>query len=322
MSRPFLQRALACFMLLGALCIAPAHALTSYCVGTTAEFTLALDRAETDNDDSRINLRSGVYTFSDNYYYNPPKTGRIREGKLIIDGGYGSFCATRTNDARSTVLRGDGHQTIFFYPWRDSLNVKTLSFDGVSAAAFGPSLGDTCPATGQTVVFERLRMETGMLRFIGKCHDLTLRDSLLVNGYASDFHYPYGTALDISLDQETDTPDPATATIINTTVAEGRTGIYSCCARLGTAYIYNSIFRREGTDIYSRVNIYARNHRYDRIDFVPGSLIGQILIGSARNVSVDPDLDSNYRPNPGSPMVDTGTADVPDTLPSIDLFAG
>lgn len=311
-------------LLFGLAFFAPsANALTSYCVGTTAEFVLALDRAETDNDDSRINLRSGVYAFSDNYYYDPPETGRIREGKLIVEGGYGSFCTTRTNDARSTVLRGDGHQTVFFYPWRDSLEVKTLNFDGTSAAAFGPSINDACPATGMTVRFERIRMNTGMLRLSGKCHDFTLRDSLLVDGYASDFHYPYGTALDVWLDQEADTPHPAKVTIINTTVAEGRTSILSCCARLGIAYIYNSIFRREGTDIYARVNIYARNNRYDSIDFVTTNpLVGQLLIGSARNTSADPNLDSNYRPNPGSPMVDTGTADVPDTLASIDLFAG
>jgi len=309
-------------LLLSLALFAPsAHALTTYCVGTVTEFASALDRAETDNDDSRINLRSGSYYLTDNLYYSAPSPGSlIREGQLTIEGGYGAHCASRTNDARSTVFSGDGHQTLFFYPTKGSVSLKTLNFDGVSTAIFGPSLGEACPVANLVFDVTRVRMNNGMMRFAGKCHDVTLRDSLLVNGYANDHFYPYDTALDVYLQQQDDVADPATVTMINVTIAEGRTSLSSCCGGnpSATAYLYNSIFRRDGVDIYAAMDVYARNNRYDRIEFDDGSLV----FGSSRNTTADPDLDIDYRPNLGSRMIDTGTADVPNGLGLFDLYAG
>ena len=309
------------FLLFATALLAPsAHALTSYCVGNVAEFALAVDRAESDNDDSRINVRSGSYHLvNDLYYYAPAPGSRIREGFLIIEGGYGLHCSTRTNDARSTVFTGDGHQTLRLNPTSGSVWLRSLSFDGVSTAIFAPSLGDACPVPGLVFDATRVRMDNGMMRFISKCHDVTLRDSLLVNGYANDFHYTYDTALDVDLRLEDDVADPATLTMINVTVAEGYTNLMSCCDRSGIAYLYNSIFRRDGVDLRAAgVNVYARNNRYDQITFVDASLV----IGSSNNTTADPDLDLHYRPNSGSPMVNSGTSNVPNGLSLMDLYAG
>ena len=309
-------------LLLGIALFAPsAHALTSYCVGTVAEFTLAIDRAETDNDDSRINVRSGSYHLADDVYYSAPSPGgRIREGFLIIEGGYGAHCSTRTNDARSTVFDGDGHQTLRLFPTNGSVWLRALSFDGVSTAIFGPSRDEACPVPGLVFDATRVRMDNGMMRFAGKCHDVSLRDTLLTNGYANDYHYTGDTALDVYLIQDDHVADLATVTMINVTVAEGYTNLISCCAiSTATASLYNSIFRRDGVDIRAAgVNVYARNNRYDRIAFVDASLV----IGSLNNTSADPNLDLNYRPNAGSPMVNSGTSNVPSGLSLIDLYAG
>ena len=309
-------------LLLGVAFFAPsAQALTSYCVGTTAEFISAIDQSETDNDDSRINLRSGNYHFSDNVYYYAPAAGsHVREGILIIEGGYGALCATRTNDARSTVLSGDGYQTIHLNPTNGSVWFRSLSFDGVSTSTIGPAHDDeTCPVSGLVFDATRVRVNNGMMQFIGKCHDVTLRDSLLVNAFASDLHYVRDTALDISLMQDLHVAHAPTLTMINVTVAEGYTNLMACCDRSTTAFLYNSIFRRDGVDIRtSGLNVYARNNRYDRITFNDGTFV----IGSSNNTSADPDLDLDYRPHAASPMVNSGTANVPNGLLSLDLFAG
>lgn len=306
-------------LLLCAVAAPEAHALASYCVGTQSAFVAALDAAESDNDDSRINLRTGVYEFVDDAYYTSSQSVRPREGRLIIEGGYGANCTTRTNDARSTTLHGDGRATIRLSPWRGSIEVRSLGFDGVSLAAFGPTSGDPCLASGLVFDVTRVRMNHGMMRLASKCHDITLRDTLLTNGYANDFHYTFDTALDVYLVQETDVADPATLTLIGVTVAEGYTNLMAGSARTGTVSLYNSIFRRSGIDIRAAgVNVYARNNRYDRIAFQDGALV----LGSSGNTSADPDFDADYRPNPGSPMIDSGTAGVPNGLGLLDLFAG
>jgi hypothetical protein len=132
------------------------------------------------------------------YYYAPPVGSPIREGFLILEGGYGARCATRTNDARSTVLSGDGYQTIKLYPTNGAVWFRSLSFDGVSTSTIGPVNDDEiCPVSGLVFDATRVRVDNGMMQFIGKCHDVTLRDSLIVNAFASDLHYVRDTALDV-----------------------------------------------------------------------------------------------------------------------------
>src|SRR5690606_15513420 len=56
-------------------------------------------------------------------------------------------------------------------------------------------------------------------------------------------------------------------------------------------------------------------NRYDTLDFMNGA---GLLPGSGENTSAAPQLDVDYVPVVGSPMVNAGTANVPGGLPGTD----
>lgn len=61
-----------------------AHALQTYCVGTVTELRTAFDQAESDGDDSRINMRSGTYNFTSELRYDAVLEHTVLAGSLTI----------------------------------------------------------------------------------------------------------------------------------------------------------------------------------------------------------------------------------------------
>lgn len=320
-----------CFRHFAALSIAlyfstPALAVQTYCVGTPAEFQDALDQAELDDDDSRIDVRAGTYNLGSDLAYHPTLEHIVLPGSLTIDGGYGPGCASQNHDAAVTTLHGDGSRELYAFVETGSVTIKSLDFDGVSLNIGDSALADDCSANGLAFDLRRLSVNNGHVQVFGAlCHDVKLRDSLLINGNGQD-DTPAGTSLDVNLNSDDSATSHVTdLVVINTTVVNGRFNIGACCDVLPTAFLYDSIFYRSGTEIYSSaVNVLAFNDRFDPISFSANSPLpaGSLLAASASNTAANPDLDANYRPNPDSPMVDSGTSTVPDGLSSIDLHGG
>ncbi|MEO5627229.1 MAG: right-handed parallel beta-helix repeat-containing protein [Dokdonella sp.] len=303
---------------LGLFAARSGHATQTYCVSTPSELRDALAQAEVDGEDSRIDLRAGTYNFTSELRYYPAGEHIIPAGSLAIEGGYGTGCASRVDDASLTVLHSNAGEKFFLETATGSVSLKTLTLDQVPLSFTGNfSLGsDPCAANDLKFEARRLRMIGGKLATVSECHDIVLRDSLFTN--ASD-----GTALDIYLVEDDDEGFVSNSlTMINDTIADGRLRVYACCDLQGGAFLYNNVFRSTGTEISAEAtNVFAFNNRYDSLSFSGNAnLPSGGLLASTNNLTSNPDLDANYRPNPGSPMVNSGTADVPGGLLSIDLY--
>lgn len=309
--------------LLGPICGA-ARATQTYCVGTVSEFQDALDQAENDGEESRIDVRTGTYNLGSSLVYKPVLYF-IPTGKLTIEGGYGVGCASRVDDASLTVLHGNGSQFLRVYADTASVVVKTMSFDQVSIDVTNSVFGDECASTNLVFEFRRIKVDGGVL-FVNAiiCHDVVIRDSLFTNGYATNSDIPSDSSIFVYTVHNVS--DPAETTIINSTVIDGLVRFETRGDKYrGTSYLYNNIFSRSGTEIFAEAtNVYASHNRYDAISFTGNSDFdaGILLSGSSGNVSSNPDLDASYRPNPNSPMRDSGTSSVPNGLLSIDLYGG
>lgn len=309
-----------------ALLSTPAQAVQTYCVGTPAEFQAALDDAEADGEDSRIDVRSGTYALGSDLQYIASLGSVMPPGKLTIEGGYGPGCVSQTDNASLTTLQANGNRRLYLSQTWDSVTIKTLSFDGASLVLVD-ALGDTCASADQKIELRRLRVDGGHLALQTSCHDITLRDSLLVNGHNDSVGGNADQSLFVFLINYEDLPQAPSLNVINSSVINGRTTLQTGGDEQGIAFLYNSLFVRSGTDIFTEgTSVYARNNRYDGISFQPHDNLGDeipagvLLPGSGNNLSVAPDLDANYRPNPGSPMLDSGTATVPGGLASIDIY--
>ena len=300
-----------------------ARATQTYCVSTVSEFQDALNQAETDGEESRIDVRTGTYNLSSSLVYEPTLYF-IPTGKLTIEGGYGVGCTTRVDDASLTVLQGDGSRFLRAYADNASIVVKTMTFNQVSIDVTNSVFGDGCASTNLVFEFRRIKVNGGVL-FVNAiiCHDVVIRDSLFTNGYASNSNIPGDSSIFVYTVQSVS--DPAETTIINSTVIDGLVRFEARGDYRGTSYLYNNIFSRNGTEIFAEAtNVYASNSRYDAISFTGNSDLdaGVLLSGSGDNISSSPDLDASYRPNPNSPMRDSGTSSVPNGLLSIDLYGG
>jgi len=321
-----LQSRFLCLLAALAFFATPAHAVVTYCVGTPGELQGALDQAEADGDDSRIDVRAGSYALNSTLRYQPDLEWIMPAGSLQIEGGYGAGCASQVYDATATVFHGNGSANISAYTETSSIMVKTISLDNASIVVSDNVLADGCYSSHLEFEFRRVRINGGTLAVAGtKCHEAVVRDSLLTNGHATADSIPSDASFYIYLNEDDDVDDATSLTMINTTVAEGRAYFYTCCDYRGAAFLYNNIFRASGDEILAEAtNVYAVYNRYDTIDFSGTSQLpaGDYLPGTDNNTSVNPDLDANYRPNPDSPMVNTGTANVPEGLLSLDVYGG
>ena len=304
----------------------PAQATQTYCVGTPAEFQSALNQAENDNEDSRIDVRAGTYNLSSDLRYEPEFEGIIISGKLTIEGGYGAGCASQSYDAQDTTLQSDGSKNLRVVTRSGSVVIKSIGFSNASLKVRDEPFDESCFSNGLTFEFRRVRIDGGALWVSSAiCHDVIVRDSLFINGASNESGIPAGTGLQLWPRTAAGIDHAAKVTLINTTVAEGSFNLATCCDRRATAFVYNSVFRRAGIEIFAEAtNVVAVSNRFDPIAFSASNELGagSLLAGSGDNTAVNPDLDANYRPNPGSPMLNAGTSVVPDGLSSLDVTGG
>lgn len=305
---------------------APAHATTSYCAGSVAQIQNALDQAELDNDDSLVRIRSGSYALAGNLVYQPDLEYVVDAGKLTVRGGYNSDCSSYSTAQGATTFSGAGRGLRLFTETSD-VSLAGLTFNSayleLSGEVANGSLVDECSILTRTFALRRIRVDQASAEVEAPCQDVIVENSLFTNG-ARQSGSPHGadTALGVQLYGFDDGGDPASLTLVNTTVAAARTSVLTCCGDgpNPTARFYNSIFNRTaGDDLFTEASVLALNNRYDGITFLGTALL---LPGSASNVSANPGLDPQYVPDPGSPMIDSGTANVPGGLADTDLSGG
>lgn len=308
---------------LSGLCVAVllmpwmAHAETTYCVDTVGEFQAALDQAETDLDDSLIMVRAGSFAPDVPLTYLPTLEYVLPAGKLTIRGGYNVGCSSYSLTPGATTLQGVNRAGLVISTSTTDASVAGITLVASPLRMTSPVLS-LCPAQRRSFAVRRVRVEQSMLEVTAWCHNVVIENSLFSNGVAvAGTNYPADTALGLYLAYDDDTYEsPSSLTMTNSTVSNGRTVFVSMPDDAGTAVLFNNIFDRPaGQDIQSDAMILAVNNRYDGINFDNSGLL---LPTSTGNTAAAPGLDASYTPTFGSPMLDSGTAMVPNGLPDTD----
>lgn len=309
-----------------ALLVALPAAATDYCVGSPAQFQSALDQAELDGGDSTIKVRTGTYTLSSTLLYEPVLEYYVPAGQLVVRGGYNADCSDYSLSPAGTVIQGGGSHGLRLRSESETVAVggltlqsAFLNFDGDVVNGYLP---EDCSVLITRFNTRRVRIDGGSLHVESYCHEVLVENTLITNGVPMPSGgAPAGTGLYVYLNDWDDGGLDSKATIVNTSVVNARTRFPACCdGGRPPVSIYNSIFEYPGaTDIISESRIYARNNRYDDITFGNGA---GLISGSGENTNAGAQLNAQYVPNPGSPMVNSGTATVPDGLPETDLLGG
>lgn len=300
---------------------APVGAATSYCVNSQSTLQSALNDAEDDADNSIIKVRSGVINLTSDLQYAPTAEFILPAGSLTVRGGYNSDCSAYSVASGATTITGGSTEKLTFVTQTGSVSLLGLTLQGTHVALYSQALGD-CLSNDPKFTLRRLRVDVASVEVISQCHDVLVDNSLFTNGVgAPGAGLPAGIALGVYLFDYEDVRI-GTGTIINSSFINSRIDFSSCCDLQAVVFIYNSIFDRPaGSDIFSNaVNIAAFNNRYDAIAFNSG---GGHLVGSPVNtITGVAQLNAQYVPNPGSPMIDSGTNSVPDGVSSVDQAGG
>lgn len=301
----------------------PAQAETRYCVGTPAQFQDALDQAEVDAGDSLIQVRSGTYHLTRDLLYEPITEFVIPVGRLTVRGGYNADCSSDSLAPGATTINGSGEHLFSAETVTDSVTLAGLTFQSAFLRVQRPSLAE-CVNTGLSFAFRHIRIDRGSLDITSMCHDVFIENTLLTNGIRipGSLH-AVDSSLHVHLVSNGDTGAPSSLVMNSSSVINGRTTFTGCCDSAATARVFNSIFdRAAGADIFSDVDILALHNRYDGIVFSgadgDGLPAGVLLEGSVGNLDANPQLDAQHVPGTGSPMIGSGTANVPGGVPATD----
>lgn len=301
----------------------PAQAEPTYCVGTPAEFQDALDQAEVDAGDSLIQVRSGTYKLTGDLLYEPIAEFVIPVGRLTVQGGYNVDCSSHSLVPGATTIDGSGEHLFSAQTVTDSVTLAGLTFQGAFVRIQRPPLAQ-CVSTGLRFAFRHIRIDRGSLDITSMCHEVSIENTLLTHGIRiPGSRHAADSSLSVHLVSNGDASAPSSLAMSNSSVINGRTTFTGCCDSVATARVSNSIFDRPaGPDIFSEVDILALSNRYDDIVFSSafgdGLPAGVLLEDSADNLDADPQLDAHYVPVVGSPMIGSGTANVPGGLPATD----
>ena len=294
----------------------------SYCVGTSAEWQQALDASELDGEDSLVMVRSGNYLASADLVYHPVTESIVPAGRLTVRGGYNVGCSTYSLTPGLTVVGGPAGKRFDLYTQTASVVLAGLTFDGTFLTMRGDNFTgeqpDECTIPGLEFELLRVRLDQTGAYIESLCQRVRIENTLVTNGVSHPLlsDVPADVGLSVYLVKDEDM-SASSLTMINSTVVNALTHIRArfVLDHIPRARLYNSIFLRNGTDIYATANVYARNNRYDTLDFLNGA---GLLLGSGENTSAAPQLDAQYVPAVGSPMVNAGTSNVPDGLPGTD----
>ena len=300
-------------------CITGDALAVNYCVGTTTQLRDALDSAEVDGADSVIQLRSGTYSLSSDARYQTAGEFFLPAGKLTLRGGYNSDCSSYSTTGGATTINGSNNATLLFSTQTGDVSLAGITLNAAHVRMVSLVLGN-CLNTRPAFNVRRLRVDQGGLSFLSQCHNVLVDNTLITNAVSvPDSNAPAGSAIDIHVSDYQD-DRIGNVEIFSSTVINGRVNITPCCDVFAEATLYNNIFERTGSELFvDQVLLLARFNRYDGIVFSNG---GVLQAGSGNNLSAPALLDADFRPQPTSQMLNSGSGDIPGGLGTIDQTGG
>lgn len=296
-------------------CVSAEALGADYCVGSTQQLRDALDAAETDGVDSVIQLRSGTYSLASNARYEPVGESFLPAGKLTLRGGYNSDCSSYSTTGGATTINGSNNPALEFITQTGDVTLAGLTLNAAHVILDSRTLS-YCLNNRPNFNVRRLRVDQAGIVFFSQCHDVLVDNTLLTNAVSvPGTSSPVGSAIQINMSDYED-ERIGNVEILGSTVLNGRVNINSCCTLVGSAALYNNIFERSGSELFiDQTLTLARFNRYDGIAFSNG---GSLQAGSGNNLSAATNLDADFRPGVGSAMLNSGTADIPGGLGTLD----
>jgi hypothetical protein len=310
--------------------IASADDPAQYCVGNPTEFAAALDAARFDGPNRRsvIRMRAGTYSYP-TPASAPDWLPLVGAGALEIRGGFNADCSARA--AQPTRLVGPSDPAVRVVASFQTPDVA-ISFRDVEVEdlvlrlyeALLPEDIDECTDPSATFRFERVRLTRSLIDVTATCHRVAVRNSLFTGGRR--FRDPGlgvdvpDAALAIALPTNDSIWLAGFASIVGSTFVNGAVVLPCACPndQMPTVAIVNTVMQRGGPEIYNWTWLELRNNRFDTIEhFLNGA-----TVFSADNLSVSANLAASGAPNPASPMVNSGTANVPFGLDDEDVTRG
>jgi hypothetical protein len=274
-----------------------AHA-ADYCVGSVAQLKQAFLSAQSDGESSVIKVREGVYVLDEDISYGQPD-GR-EDGTLTVRGGYsGANCLFQTPNPVNTTIAGTAARSLSLTQFL-GLRVEHLGFIGLDVNLGGcPPVFLSCTLNVNRVRAQSSRMTIDLAGGSG-----LLRDSLFTNG-RNDL------ALVVNVNEIVNglPIGGGPFRMVNVTVVDALTrfgggDLNEPDSRL--VDVRNSSFSRTGAiEIETNRDLSVRFSRYDSLDPDSGAAV---LTGN--NTSLQPNFNAQFIPNPGSPLIDRGTASV------------
>jgi hypothetical protein len=294
--------------LLAAACCAAPAAAADHCVaaGNVAQLQQALTTAAGSAEDDTIRLETGTYNVSVGLEY--PLAPGFRGGALRLLGGFQAGCAAPVSVSTpdDTVLDGfdAAASRVSLSNSGEALELNKFSLRR-SRGLVVFDQGLPCDGPRATLRAHRLRIEDATvgsngagLNIASRC--LSVRVENLIarrNTGAGLSVFAIGTDVRVEV---------VHSTLIDNVTGLRYIGVAGTAA--GMARVANSILRfNSGFDVAAPgAGVSLRNSM-----FVTAS--GSVT--SIDSVAGDPDLDTNGRPNPGSPAIDAGAHAIPGGLP-------
>lgn len=323
------------FLLMTTLTLcSPAQAI-QFCVSTATEFRSALINAQLISVPMEIRIQQGTYNISNMHRAGSSASSTDRGGfttigykfanDVTISGGWNAGCSSRSLNPALTTINGQNSENSRLYVRSHSHSITVDGIRFLQTAGLELSDNAGCQSNGQFLrarrlifrdsVINQFAADDGALKFSTACHRVRAENNLISGNIVSGLKMACRGASGQARYRLTHNTIRNVAGWGVEVSPHTGPGTHVCGGNLsGDNGLYNNIVqsvRLVGTLPVLQHNI------YDNLSLGSG---GGAHPGSSNNLTVNPELDSNFRPiEPNSPAINSGTANVPGGLPDTDI---
>lgn len=304
-------RATCAILALACLLVAPSLQAAQFCVNSADALTAAYTTGLLTGDSTEIRIQQGSY----NLPAGLGSTGAGYAANLTISGGWNAGCTARSLNPALTTINGQNSGDAL-WNLRSSASItveglRLLQSNGLWLGGWYDCQAGASLTLRRTIIQNSNGGDFGAVWFISRCHRVRAFNNLITGSASHGIRFDCkgsGTAPGYRFSHNT----------VRNGSGWGFLALPQTDSACGGGFtdngLYNNVFqsvRLIGNTPVAVANI------YDVLSLGAG---GALAPGSGANLSVDPQLDAGFRPIvPGSPTINSGTANVPGGLPDTDI---